>query len=191
MTHYFKKAGNYTEEVLQLVKKRAEENDISAIIIATTKGATIQAALNILTDNLSSNGKKLPIIAVTHQAGFIGPGKVELDENLRKEFENRGVTVLTTTHAFAGVGRAIRKKHGTWQISELIAETLRIFGQGTKVCAEITLMAADSGLIGTDKVIAVGGTGRGADTAWVIQPAHTNTFFDLKMQEIICKPLEF
>ncbi|MHA1776455.1 MAG: hypothetical protein DRO88_03435 [Promethearchaeia archaeon] len=191
MTIYFEEAGVHTEEVLHLVKERAFQGDISAVLIATTKGTTIKAALQILKNIKDNSQKTVLLIAVTHQAGFIKPGKVELDENLREDFENRGVKVLTTTHAFAGVDRAVRKKHGTWQISELIAETLRIFGQGTKVCAEITLMAADSGLIGTNKVIAIGGTGRGADTAWVIQPAHTSTFFDLKMQELICKPINF
>ena len=69
---------------------------------------------------------------------------------------------MTTTHAFGGVGRAVRKKLGTFQVDEIIAYTLRTFGQGMKVVAEITLMAADAGLI-TDAgpIIAVGGSGKG------------------------------
>ena len=98
------------------------------------------------------------------------------------------MTIVTATHALAGIDRAIRKKHGTWMVSELIAETLRLAGQGTKVCAEIVIMAADAGVISMEDCIAISGTGRGADTAWVIKPAHSHAFFDMKLQELLCKP---
>jgi hypothetical protein len=65
-------------------------------------------------------------------------------------------------------------------------------GEGTKVCVEITLMAADAGLIPVDKdIIAIGGTGRGADTALRIRPAHAAKFFELKIREVIAKPNDF
>ena len=50
-------------------------------------------------------------------------------------------------------------------------------------------MAADAALIPTDtEVIAVGGSGKGADAACVIKPAHMNNFFDLEIREIIAMP---
>jgi hypothetical protein len=50
-------------------------------------------------------------------------------------------------------------------------------------------MAADSGMIPmTGDVISIAGSGRGADTAVVIKPAHLNDMFDLYVKEIICKP---
>jgi len=50
-------------------------------------------------------------------------------------------------------------------------------------------MAADAGLIPVDReVIAIGGTGRGADTALVIKPATASRFFNLEIREIIAKP---
>ncbi len=65
-------------------------------------------------------------------------------------------------------------------------------GEGTKVCVEITLMAADAGLIPVGKdVVAVAGTGNGADTALRIKPANASRFFDLKIREVIAKPFEF
>ncbi len=55
------------------------------------------------------------------------------------------------------MGRAVRKKLGTYEVDEIMAFTLRTFCQGIKVAAEITLMAADAGLVRTDEpVIAVG-----------------------------------
>jgi len=99
---------------------------------------------------------------------------------------------LTCQHAFGGVGRAFRNKTGTYQIDEVIAYTLRTFGQGTKVAIEIALMAADAGLIRTDEdIISIGGTARGVDTALVLRGATTHTFFDLKVKEVICKPSDF
>jgi hypothetical protein len=67
--------------------------------------------------------------------------------------------------------------------------TLRMFGQGMKVACEIAAMAADAGLVRTDEeIIAIGGTGRGADTAVVLQPSYVHRLFNLKVKEIICKP---
>jgi len=49
--------------------------------------------------------------------------------------------------------------------------------------------ALDAGLISTkEEVIAIAGTGSGADTAVVLQPANVHDFFDLRLQEILCKP---
>jgi len=75
---------------------------------------------------------------------------------------------------------------------ELIANVLRLMGEGTKVCVEIVLMAADAGLIPVDRdVIAIAGTSRGADTALRIQPANSARFFDLRIKEVIAKPSNF
>ena len=37
-------------------------------------------------------------------------------------------------------------------------------------------------------MVAVGGTGGGADVALVLQPAHMNNFLDLDIREVLCKP---
>ena len=96
---------------------------------------------------------------------------------------------MTASHAFGGIGRAVRRRFNTYQVDEIIAATLKVFGQGTKVVAEIVLAAADAGLISTQEdVIAIGGTGRGADTAYIVRPANLFDFFDLKIREVICKP---
>ncbi|MHA2424371.1 MAG: pyruvate kinase alpha/beta domain-containing protein, partial [Candidatus Thorarchaeota archaeon] len=103
-----------------------------------------------------------------------------------------GASLLTATHAFAGVSRGVRVSLGTYSTTEIIAYAYRTFGQGTKVCAEIAMMAADAGLIPVDRdVVCVGGTGRGADTAWLIRASNTNKFPELKMRGCLCKPLEF
>ena len=58
-----------------------------------------------------------------------------------------------------------------------------------KVAVEITIMAAEAGLISTNRdVIAVAGSGEGADTAVVLKPAYAREFKKLKIRETIAKP---
>ena len=72
-----------------------------------------------------------------------------------------------------------------------MANALRMLGQGVKVGVEISCMALEAGMIPYDQeVIAVAGSGRGADTAIVISPAHSNNLFNTKVKEIICMPRE-
>ena len=53
-------------------------------------------------------------------------------------------------------------------------------------------MALDAGLIPHDKeIIVVAGSGRGADTAVIMHPAHANNILETKINEILCKPRNF
>ena len=174
-----------TDITLKLAKERSEELGIRDIIVASTRGETALKAVTIF------NPPEYNLIIVTHMAGFREPGTQEFSEDIRKQLLEKGAKILTCTHALSGVERALRKILGTWGPVELMAQALRLFGEGAKVAVEITLMAADAGLIPIDRdVIAIAGTGRGADSAYVIKPAHTSNFFNLFIKEIICKPLK-
>jgi len=179
---YFNEAGKQnTDALLKIVKEYVEKEGIRDIVVASTTGETGAKA--------SKTFKEYNIVIVTHCFGFREPGKTELEDEYRREILANGAKIFTGVHALSSVERAIRKDFGTIQPLELIANTLRLMGEGTKVCVEITLMAADAGLIPVDKdVIAVAGTGRGADTALRIQPANTGRFFNLKVKEVIAKP---
>ena len=181
-TVYFSEPGDVnTEKTLEVAKKRAEQLGIKTILVASTSGETGVKAVKLL-----SNCK---VVAVTHATGFPTADVQELTQPNRTEIVENGGMILTATHAFGGVGRAVRRRFNTYQVDEIIGHTLRVFGQGAKVACEIVLMAADAGLIRTDEeVISIGGTGNGADTALVIQPAHTHDFFELKVKEVLCKP---
>jgi len=182
ITVYFETPGKQnTESVLRLVKKFAQAEGIRDIVVASTTGETGIKASTVL--------KGLNVVVVSHHVGFHEPGVWEIEEDNRNKILENGAKILTATHALSGVERAIRKKFETIMPLEIMANTLRLFGEGTKVCVEITLMAADAGLIPTDvEVIAIGGTGRGADTALVIKSATASRFFNLEIKEIIAKP---
>lgn len=179
---YFTKPGaENTDDVLRIVKSRAEELGIKTVIVASTTGATAVRAVEAL--------KGMKIVVVTHHAGFREPNTQEFTEENRRKVESAGGVILTTTHAFAGIDRAMRRKFNMYLTGEIIANTLRTFGQGMKVACEIALMAADAGLVRTDEdVICIGGTARGADTALVLKPVNSQDFFDLRVKEILCKP---
>jgi len=183
---YFLKAGPINTEVtVKAALRRAKERDIKKILIATCTGKTPLMALK-----WAEPGIKL--IAVSHVTGFAKPNHQELSTEVRRELEEQGVSVLTCQHAFGGVGRGIRNKLGTYQVDEIMAFTLRLFGQGAKVGVELALMAADAGLVRTDEdVVTISGTGSGADTALIVQPANSFHCLDLKVKEIICKPAVF
>jgi hypothetical protein len=182
---YFNEPGKHnTDALLRIVKEYVEKEGIRDIVVASTTGETGAKASKIF--------KGYNIVIVTHCFGFREPGKIELKDEYKREILTNRAKIFTGVHALSSVERAIRKDFDTMQPLELIANTLRLMGEGTKVCVEITLMAADAGLIPVDKdVIAIAGTGRGADTALRIQPANTGRFFNLKMKEVIAKPRNF
>ena len=179
---YFPKTGPAnTARTLELARARAGALGIRKVLVASTTGTTGAQATQVL--------QGLEVIVVTHSTGFGKPDTQELTPGNRAAIEASGAKILTCQHAFGGVGRAVRKHLGTYQVDEIIAFTLRTFSQGIKVVAEIALMAADAGLVRTDEpVIAIAGTGRGADTAVVLKPANAQTFFDLRFLEILCMP---
>lgn len=180
---YFDTKGKqHTETTVKAAVERARKLGISKIVVASCTGRT--AAL------LLESG--LDIVCVTHQIGFVRPGEDEMPAAMRRKLQDAGVALLTTTHLLAGIDRALRFKfHGIYP-TEIVAAALRMFGQGVKVCAEISCMAADAGLVtpGED-IIAIAGSAVGADTAVVISPEHSQHFFQTKIREIICKPRDF
>ncbi len=181
-TVYFEALGKQnTESVLQLVKNYVQSEGIRDIVVASTTGETGVKASKIF--------KAFNVVVVSHHVGFQEPEVWELKEENRRKILENGAKILTATHALSGVERAVRKKFATIMPLEIMAHTLRLFGEGTKVCVEIAIMAADAGLIPVDReIVAIGGTGRGADTALVIKPATASRFFSLEIREIIAKP---
>lgn len=168
-----------TDGTIKAALSKAKELGIKNIVVASNSGATAQLLAN----------KGLNIICVSHHVGFAKPGDDEMGTRARRLLQELGVKVLTTTHLFAGIDRAMRNHFQGIYPAEIVAGTLRLFGQGIKVCVEISVMALDAGLIPYgEEVIAIGGSSQGADAAMVISPAHSSQFLDTKIKEIICMP---
>jgi len=176
---YFSNSGSEnTEEVLRIANRRVKELNIKNVVVASNSGETAVKAMGIL--------EGVRVVAVSHVTGFNEPNVQQFTEENKRKVESKGGAVLTTCHAFSGLNA---RKVGGALPGDWIANTLRIFGAGTKVACEISIMAADAGMVRTDEdVIAIGGTRGGADTALVLKPANSMSPFELRVKEILCKP---
>jgi hypothetical protein len=182
---YFDQPGKKnTAAVIGAVRKRAAELGIEHVVVASTSGGT---ALEV---SRALEGSGAAVVCVGEHCGFWGGDSQKMTAPRRAALEARGVPVLIASHALSGVGRSVTSKFGGVSHTEIIAHTLRQFGgEGIKVAVEVAVMAADAGLIPTDReVIALGGTGSGSDAAAVLKAAHMNNYFDLEIREIIAKP---
>jgi hypothetical protein len=169
-----------TKETTSLALKTAKEKNINYIVVASSSGNTCKHL---------TNPNNINIICVTHAHGYPEEGKSEMPQEVRRQLTDSGIKVLTTTHVLSGAERGISKAFGGVYPVEIIAHTLRMLGQGTKVCVEISVMALDAGLIPYGKpVIAIGGSSYGADTALILTPSHASSIFKTQIHEIICKP---
>lgn len=174
---YFETTGKEnTHEVLTLVKERAEARGITKIILASTRGDTARMAAEAFDRSV------LRLVVIPHQFGF--GERQRFPQELVSELEKKGHRVHFSTMLF--------RTDDLYSVRapQLMATLLRIFCQGIKVCVEIILMACDGGLVEKgEKIIAVAGTGAGADTAIVATAAPSSKLPDLHIHEIICKPL--
>lgn len=175
---YFEKPGKEnTEEVIKLVLQKARLKNINNIVVASTRGNVAKSF------SAAVKGKDINLVVVPWQFGFKkddNPFPTELVNELRKKKHavHFGTMLFHTTDLY-----------GT-NVPQAMANLLRVFGHGIKVCIEILMMACDGGCVGIgEKVIAVAGTGSGADTAVIATAGPSTQITSLRVHEIICKPI--
>jgi hypothetical protein len=166
-----------TDITFKLVQERARALQIKKIVLASTTGATARKAMDFFKDD------GMQLIVVPHQWDFHRPVNLfppELVKTLREAGHevHFGTMLFHTDNLYGSTAPT------------LMANLLRCFSQGAKVCFEIVLMATDAGLLTSqERVIAIAGTGRGSDTAMVMQAASSQHFNKVRVNEILCKPL--
>ena len=181
---YFEKCGpQNTAATIEAARKRAKELGIKDIVVASTHGATALKAAEAF------DVQDVNLVVVSISESFKQEGWT-MTKAEKKRLIDRGIRVLTSIHALGdGVSNAFAEKFGGKPTEEIVQQTLYRFCQGMKVCVEIILMAADAGLISTDKdVIAIAGTGEGADTCIVVKPAYSRKFLEFEVREVVAKP---
>ncbi|MCX7711569.1 MAG: hypothetical protein N2484_17145 [Clostridia bacterium] len=177
ITYFEQIKEDHTEETFKLVEERLTDSDIKKVVLASTTGAAAEKAMQFF------KGKEIKLVVIPHQYDFSrvdNPFPSEMVQRLREAgHEVHFGTMLFHTDRLFGSN-----------IPTTIANFLRCFCEGVKVCYEIVLMAADAGLLEIgEEVIAIAGTGRGSDTAMVMQASSTQHLNKLKINEILCKPL--
>jgi hypothetical protein len=176
---YYEKPGmENTETTLQLALERAKARGIKKILLASTRGETARQAAGLL----KNSGIKM--VVVPHQYGFMAPQQ-RFPAELVAELSGQGHTVHFGTMLFH-----TENLYGM-DTPRVMANLLRTFCQGMKVCVELIFMAVDGGCVDPgEEVVVVTGTGRGADTAIVAIAAPSTKLPELHITEIICKPLQ-
>lgn len=181
---YFDKSGAFnTKNTFRFARERMYGLGVKKVVIASNRGKNAMLALETF--------KPEEIVVVAPMYGFGKPGTNTFKKEARATLEKAGVPIIHATHVLGGIDRAINRRYGGITHVQLMAQTFKLFGEGFKVCVEIASMAADCGAVGVeDEIIAIGGTNSGADTAIVLIPSNTNSFFDTQFKEIICIPRE-
>ena len=183
---YFNSPGpENTVETAIIAVKEAVARQISHIVAASNTGATVLA----LAEEAKKQGYNGKLICVSSAYGFNGNGENELSSETREELEKQGIKVCTAAHVLSGAERGLSTKfQGVFPV-EIIAHSLRMFSQGTKVCVEISVMALDAGIVPWGKpIIAMAGSSSGSDTALLLTPAYASNIMETRIHEIICKP---
>ncbi len=187
---YFEKAGpQNTDKALEIAKKYADKLSVKDIVVASTTGFVAEKAAQIF------NPKNYNLMVITHSYYFANSKtRQECPEEKIEELNKKGLKVHAGTHAMSGIERGLRLNKEAWIFVDLLAKMLGFhFSQGVKVCIEISSTVCDAGLIPdlNRDIIAVGGTGKGADTVCLIKPAPTSEFKELRVKAILAKPFNF
>jgi len=150
-----------TEETFKLAKRRGDELGITHFVIASSTGFVAKKALDML-----SNCAMV----------FVGEAREWYDKNFLKELESKKIRVVFS--------HEVKYSYPTD-----VQVAFRRMSEGAKVCPEIVMIATDEDLIPVGKeVIAIAGTGSGADTSMVIVSAKSKDFKEVRIRELICKP---
>jgi hypothetical protein len=181
---YFQRPGPKNTEVCLDLVRRAVAEGFGHVVVASTTGATGR----LFAETLDPGAVNL--VVVGHSVGFKEPNHDEFDPTAAEFIRERGGKVLKTTILTHSIETALITKHSGLLPGPLIAETLRRLGQGVKVVCEMVMEAVDAGVIPeAETVVAVAGTGRGADTVCLVKSAASKRFLDLFVSQILAKPM--
>jgi uncharacterized protein len=181
---YFEKKGAAnTEKTIEIALGFCEQKSIGKIVVASSTGRTV-----LKVKDKAKAG--LQVIGVTYSAGSKYKEDVEAFNKNRSTLEKKGILIVRGLHGLSATERGFENKYKNGLLPlNILADTLRMFSQGMKVCVEIAVMAAEHGFITPDEdVVAVGGSGHGADTAVMMRPAYAGNVFDTRIKAVLCMP---
>lgn len=171
---YFEKGGaQNSERTLKIAAERFAKGDIKAVILASSYGDTALLAL----ERCPQIAEKLIIV------GEVIEGKQCPDTETCHKLTATGCSVTWGTPMGA---MSVFTKERT---AARIADAYRRVSEGFKVVCEICMIATTQGYVRAGaKVLVIGGTHRGADTAIVATAAAFSDFTKFEVHEILCKP---
>lgn len=186
-------------EIFERARQRAERLGITNVLVATNTGSSVKAAQDVMGDGFR-------YFAIGNPSSSREKGLVLHDgisPATQAELERRGITVvLHDVPAFVGheaneifhsANRAYIERFGpTFEAEETIPSNIckvmvhvlsEFFGDGPRVCMEITLMAADSGLLPLDDdCVAITRPSQYAHTALIVHPVRSAALFSTRFR---------
>lgn len=183
-TMLFERPGKQnTHHCIDAVKRYVDMHGETCVVVASTTGTTAIAFCRALRTT------RAKLVVVTHSVGFKEPNMDEFEREARKFLEGEGVPVHTGTILTHSLEKSFMDDFRGVYPGYIMATTLRRFGEGTKVALEIVMEACDAGLIPEDaEVLAVAGTGYGADTVLLVRSRPSKRFGKLEVLEILARP---
>ena len=171
---YFENAGSEnTEKVIHLALERYKAGGIDEVIVASTYGRTARLSAKTFT----GTDVRLLVFGEVLDEGQ-SPSR-----EVCEELEAQGHRVIWGVHLNAM--SIFTGDHS----ARLISEAYYRISEGFKVACEIVLIATSQGYLRAgERVLAIAGTSRGADTAIVASAAPITQFKDFEVHEILCKP---
>ena len=188
---YFQYCGEgNTEAVLRLAKDRCDALKIKKIIIASETGLSALRAMEIFRES------KVSLVIVTHYPATTTGPKGDIPIGLKRpEYAERmkalidgGAKIVQGTRPLAPPSRSIRWNDPTPE--GILDKTLELFGAGTKIAIEASIMATDAGDVEEgEEIISCAGTFKGLDTALVVKATYSMNFFkEFEVHEIVARP---
>jgi len=150
-----------TRQTLSIARKRGKELGIEHFVVASSTGLVARMASAELAGRT---------------AVVVGEDRSWYDKALLEELQSKKVPVLFSREI-------------PYSYPSDVQTALRRFCEGAKVCPEVVMLAADNDAVPAGReVMAMAGTGSGADTAMVIVSARSKDFGQLRIRELVCKP---
>ena len=190
--YYFDEPGEEnTQLVIQAVSQRLAASGIGKVIIASTSGETAVEFAHSLGDTA-----ELVCISEAPYRRELSEEWPCLQQEFGQELERLGVAIIDTA-PYVFQNSVLEGAAWSGDSPErLVKETLYSFGQGMKVAVEVALIGVSCGYVTPyEDVIAVGGSGKGADTAIVLRATYPACMFSkdpakrLEIKEIIAMPV--
>ena len=189
--YYFDESGEgNTELVVEAVSQRLEAGGIRKVVAASTSGETAAKFAR----NLKGKAEVICISQAPYRREW-GEEWPCLKQEFREELKRLGVAIIDKAPYVFHSSVLEGARWPNISPERLVKETLYSFGQGMKVAVEVALIGVSCGcLTPYEDVIAVGGSGKGADTAIVLRATYPASLFDkdpakrLEIKEIIAMP---
>jgi hypothetical protein len=190
-------------KIMEVAQRRAEQFQVNNVLVATNTGKSIRTAQSVFGEGYCFFAVGNP--ASAHERGLVLHNGI--NKQVQVELEASGITVVVEDQSlfqrkevrsfygvpFEEIERSCSAKGHINAIS-ILYNTLQLWGDGPRVCLEISLMAADAGVLPLDAdCLAIACPSSYCDlpdAAVVLHPAKTENMFTgcLRIKDVALCP---